>query len=193
MVRGIPPTYGNKVANQKIHYLEYRDGHYIVTRIIESGRERQKKNQSQKLLWNCPGGSAGKESACNAGDLGSIPGLGRSPGEGKGYPRQYSGLENSMDCIHWRRKWQPTPGLLPGKSYGWRSLVGYSPQVAKSETRLSNFTLTFEDLSDSTGKRFGLHMLSLTMERGGDEPGDSGGQWPLGSGMGGKWILSCSL
>ena len=44
-----------------------------------------------------PGGSAGKESACNARDLGSIPGLGRSPGEGKGYPFQYSGLENSMD------------------------------------------------------------------------------------------------
>ena len=44
-------------------------------------------------------GSAGKESACNAGDLGSILGLGRSPGEGKGYPLQYSGLENSMDCI----------------------------------------------------------------------------------------------
>ena len=40
-----------------------------------------------------------KESACNAGDLGSISGLGRSPGEGKGYPLQYSGLENSMDCI----------------------------------------------------------------------------------------------
>ena len=46
-----------------------------------------------------PGGSAGKESACNAGDLGSIPGLGRSPGEEKGYPLQYSGLDNSMDCI----------------------------------------------------------------------------------------------
>ena len=46
-----------------------------------------------------PGGSAGKESACNVGDLGSIPGLGRSPGEGKGYPFQYSGLENSLDCI----------------------------------------------------------------------------------------------
>ena len=46
-----------------------------------------------------PGGSAGKESTCNAGDLGFIPGLGRSPGEGKGYPLQYSGLENSMDCI----------------------------------------------------------------------------------------------
>ena len=42
-------------------------------------------------------GSAGKQSTCNVGDLGSIPGLGRSPGEGKGYPLQYSGLENSMD------------------------------------------------------------------------------------------------
>ena len=46
-----------------------------------------------------PCGSSGKESACNAGDLGSTPGLGRSPGEGKGYPLQYSGLENSMDCV----------------------------------------------------------------------------------------------
>ena len=45
-----------------------------------------------------PFGSAGKESACNVGDLGLISGLGRSPGEGKGYPLQYSGLENSMDC-----------------------------------------------------------------------------------------------
>ena len=45
------------------------------------------------------GGSADKESACNPGDLGSIPGLGRYPGEGKGYPLQYSGLKNSMDCI----------------------------------------------------------------------------------------------
>ena len=46
-----------------------------------------------------PCGSAGKESACNVGDLGWIPGLGRPPGEGKGYPLQYSTLENSMDCI----------------------------------------------------------------------------------------------
>ena len=46
-----------------------------------------------------PVGSAGKESVCNAGDLGSIPGLGRSPEEGKGYLFQYSGLENSMGCI----------------------------------------------------------------------------------------------
>ena len=59
----------------------------------------------RSLLWpleslgDFPCGSASKESACNAGDLGSIPGLGRSPGEGKGYPLQYSGLENSMDSI----------------------------------------------------------------------------------------------
>ena len=46
-----------------------------------------------------PGGSAGEESAHNVGDLGSIPGLGRSPGDGKDYPLQYSGLENSMDCM----------------------------------------------------------------------------------------------
>ena len=46
-----------------------------------------------------PCDSAGKEFACNAGNLGSIPGLGRSPGKGKGYPLQYSGLKNSMDRI----------------------------------------------------------------------------------------------
>ena len=51
------------------------------------------------ILAPFPCGSAGKEPACNVGDLGSIPGLGRSPGEGKGYPLQYSGLENSMDYI----------------------------------------------------------------------------------------------
>ena len=46
-----------------------------------------------------PDSSADKESTCNAGDLSSIPGLGRSLGEGKGCPLQYSGLENSTDCI----------------------------------------------------------------------------------------------
>ena len=60
--------------------------------------------------------TAGKESACNVGDLGLIPGLGRSPGEGKGYPLLYSGLENSMDCI--------------------------VHEVAKSRTQLSNFHFT---------------------------------------------------
>ena len=46
-----------------------------------------------------PGGSDGKKSAWNAGDLGLIPGLERSPGKGKGYPLQYSGLDNFMDCV----------------------------------------------------------------------------------------------
>ena len=50
------------------------------------------------VFLGLPGGSAGKESTCNVGNLGSIPGLGRSPEEGNSYPFQYSGLENSMDC-----------------------------------------------------------------------------------------------
>ena len=69
-----------------------------------------------------PGSSDGKAPACNEGDLGSIPGSGRSPGEGK---------------------WQPTPVLLPGKCYGRWSLVGYSPWVTKSLTWLNNFIFTF--------------------------------------------------
>ena len=63
-----------------------------------------------------PGGSLIKESACNVGDLGLISGLGRSPGGGNGYPLQYSGLENSMDCI----------------VHG----------ITESQTRLSNFHFT---------------------------------------------------
>ena len=61
-----------------------------------------------------PGGSAGKESACNAGDLGSIPGLGRSPGEGNGNPLQYSCLENSLN----RRAWQAI--VYPDAGKEWR-------------------------------------------------------------------------
>ena len=53
----------------------------------------------EKKVGGFPCGSAGKESTCNAGDQGLIPWLGRSPGEGKGYLPQYSGLENSMGCI----------------------------------------------------------------------------------------------
>ena len=51
------------------------------------------------LVWGFPDSSVGKESACNAGDPGSIPGSGRSPGEGIDYPVQYSGLENFSLCI----------------------------------------------------------------------------------------------
>ena len=57
-----------------------------------------------------PGSSAGKESACNVGDLGSIPGMGRSPAEGKGYPPQYFGLENSAvhgkESFTFTRSWE---------------------------------------------------------------------------------------
>ena len=64
------------------------------------------------LLLGFPGGSAGKESTWNVGDLGSTTGLGRSPGEGKGYSFQYSGLENSVDCIVRGRKELDTTELL---------------------------------------------------------------------------------
>ena len=84
------------------------------------------RNFTYKELWvwclttmehGFPCGSAGKESTHNVGDLGLIPGLGRSPGEGKGYPLQYSGLVYPMDCIvHW---------------------------VTKSPTRLSDFHFHF--------------------------------------------------
>ena len=78
---------------------------------------------SQLPVRGFPGGSAGKESTCNAGDLGLIPGLVRCPGERKGYPLQYSGLENPMDCIvHGAAKSQTllsdfhfTPSVLPSE------------------------------------------------------------------------------
>ena len=63
--------------------------------IIQSEVSQKEKNKLSYMGF--PGGSTGKESARNAGDLGLIPGLGRSPGEGTGYPLQYSGLENTMD------------------------------------------------------------------------------------------------
>ena len=71
---------------------------------VGSGREVQEGDRWVLMAASCwclgsPGGSAGKESACNVGDLGSIPGSGRSAGEGNSYPLQYSGLENSTDCI----------------------------------------------------------------------------------------------
>ena len=81
-----------------------------------------------------PGGSEVKASACNAGDLGSIPGLGRSPGDGNGNPLQYSCLENPMDGGAW-----------------WATVHG----VAKSQIRLRDFTFTLSIL---------WHCLSLELE-----------------------------
>ena len=67
------------------------------------------------MLEGFPGFSDGKESACNAGDPGSIPGLGRSPGKGNGNPFQYSGLESSMDRGAW---W----AIVHGVSKSWTRL-----------------------------------------------------------------------
>ena len=70
--------------------------------IVLKTREQFLESWESSYLWEkggFPSSSAGKESACNVGDLSLIPGLGRSPGEGNGCPLQYSGLENSMDCI----------------------------------------------------------------------------------------------
>ena len=61
--------------------------------------EKKEEKKTKKRLEDIPDSSVGKESTCNAGDPGLIPGSGRTPGEGIGYPLQYSGLENSMDCI----------------------------------------------------------------------------------------------
>ena len=77
-----------------------------------------------KSKFNFPGGSEIKASAWNAGDTGSIPGLGRSPGEGNGNPLQYSCLENSMEGGAW-----------------WATVHG----VIKSQTRLSDFTHSNQD------------------------------------------------
>ena len=73
---------------------------------------------SSAFKWGFPGGASDKESACNAGDVGSIPGLGRSLG--------------------W--EWQPTPVFLPGKLHGQRSLASYSPWDCKESTDWATYT-----------------------------------------------------
>ena len=66
-----------------------------------------------RKIWGFPCGSVGKESACNAGDLGLIPGSGRSPGEGNGNPLQYPCLENLMDRGAW---WATVHGVADSNS-----------------------------------------------------------------------------
>ena len=91
-------------------------------------------------------GSAGKESTCNAADLGWIPGLGRSPGEGKGYPFQYSVLGNSRECIvHGIKEGNGIPlqyscleNPMDGGAW-WVAVHG----VTKSRTQPNDFTFTF--------------------------------------------------
>ena len=107
-----PPAIQFSVSNNrtsdKPHWLRYC--HYAKLRIRLQFRRPRFDFWVRKMPWrrdrlptpvflgfSC--GLAGKDSTCNVGDPGSIPGLGRSSGEGKGYLLQYSGLENSMDCI----------------------------------------------------------------------------------------------
>ena len=71
------------------------------------------KRRSQINNIRFPGGSDGKVSACNVGDLGSIPGLGKFPGEGNGNPLQYSGLENFMDGEAW---WATVHGVTESRT-----------------------------------------------------------------------------
>ena len=83
---------------------ENKEGLGEMADVAQTSRFEGKKSVYYNLqvvieVLGFPGGSAGKESACNAGDLGSIPELGRSLGEGKGYTLQCFSLENSMDCI----------------------------------------------------------------------------------------------
>ena len=94
------------------------------------------------VLLGFPCGSAGEESACNVEDLGSIPGLGRSPGEGIGHPLQCSGLENSMDSI----------------DHG----------VTKSRTQLSNFHLMVKEFREDDEDSSSLHKMKTHW----DFPGD---------------------
>ena len=107
-------------------------------------------------LLGFPGGSEVKASACDAGDLGLIPGLGRSPGEGNGNPLQYSCLENPMDGGAW-----------------WAA----DHWVAKSRTRLSDFTFTFH--FHALEKEMATHSSVLAWRIPGTE--EPGGRPSMGS------------
>ena len=122
LVKNLPAMQGTLVQFLSWEdLLEKRKSYPLLEKY--SGLEKSMGSQRVGQDWvtftsSFPCDSAGKESSCNAEDLGSIPRLGRSPGEGKGYPLQYSGLENSMNCtVH---------------------------GVAKSRTWLSNFHFTHQ-------------------------------------------------
>ena len=97
-----------------------------------------------------PGGSDGKESACNAGDPGSVPGSGGSPGEGNG---------------------KPTPVFLPGKSHGWRSLVGYCPWGHRESdtTERLHFDFSLSCIGEGNGNPLQRSCL--------ENPRDDGAWW----------------
>ena len=100
------------------------------------------------MFLGFPGGSAGKEPACNVGDLGSIPGLGRSPGEENGYPLQYPGLENSMDCI--------VHGVTKSRTrlsdFHYHAQAVHLQRKDKRKALSSHFWLTFRVFTTKSGR-----------------------------------------
>ena len=132
----------------KIPWMEELGAGYSPSGHKESGATERLHFLSLMPLTDFPSGSDCKMSVYNARDLGSIPGLGRFPGEGNGNPLQYSCLENPMDRGAW-----------------WATVHG----VSKSRTRLSDFTLTFR-VSYGEGNGSPLQYSCL------DNPMD-GGAW----------------
>ena len=102
-----------------------------------------------------PGDSDGKESTCNAGDLGSFPGLGRSPGEGNGYRLQYSGLENYMN----RGAWKPT---VHGVTKSWTRLGNF--QLSHQSYKDQEYPVRIVNSGDKTSNDVGRCSLSFKVE-----------------------------
>ena len=97
---GLPGFVVSKDKHKTIRVSQMELRHRNLAKSNQKQKEKKIRDRlSTPVFLGFPCGSAVKECACNAGDLSSIPKLGRSPGEGNGYPLQYSGLENSMDSI----------------------------------------------------------------------------------------------
>ena len=107
---------------------------YLGDKTIKSCMEiitiKLRRCSEEGLVLGFPGGSDGPESACNAGDQGSIPRLGKIP---------------------WRREWLPTPVFLPGEFHGERSLVGYSPWGCKESDTTWQLTLGYVGMKNTRG------------------------------------------
>ena len=160
-------------CNQASHFNSLWSGHVIW---MQKGCSVSDQDSCNPLMA-IPCGSAGKESACRAGDLGSNPGLGRSPGEGKGYLLQYSGLENSMDCIvhgvtkswtwlsdfHFWWPWGSQRELIPGclrPSHGQKVRLGIRTTGCGATTQICNCG----KLCHFSGAKWPLSTVLLSVE-----------------------------